>query len=270
MQFLEITNTINLLPETFRPFEGGLFLYDKEFLNTEETEPTAIVEDSFNYSFDGTFLFLKDIEKGKKLLNHIKNYLKNYVSTVEDNYDIEDDGFFNAFFYKELQSGFLILDAKTDFGSLIDEILEDFEYKDDIEEYSDSHLCDHIYLGRTDEQYDKFYKFLFDQNVINASFVLVHNEINFINKTDIVITGDFYLEFDILDHMKNNIILNNSEVKDSPENSTDWIWCGNNPDPLIIENAKKHNCKISDINEVVEILYSSFDSNDESINVLKI
>lgn len=267
MQFLEITNTINLLPETFRPFDGGLFVYDKNLLNTKETEPTAIVEDSFNYSFDGTFLFLKNIEKGKKLLKHIKNYLKNYVNEVEDDSDIEDDGFCNAFFYKELQSGFLILDAKTDFGSLIEEILEDFEYKDDIEEYFDSHLCDHIYLGRTDEQYDKFYKFLFDQAVINASFVFVYNKINFINKTDIVITGDFYLD---LTYMKHNITLNNSDIKDSPDNSTDWIWCGNNPDPLIIENAKKHNCKISDINEVVEILYSNFDSNNHSINVLKI
>ena len=74
----------------------------KDFLNTEETDEKLIAEDVFNFSFDGSFLYINDLSKGEEFLKHIKKHLKRHLKDLkeeEHNYDFEDDGFSNAFFY---------------------------------------------------------------------------------------------------------------------------------------------------------------------------
>lgn len=268
MKFLEIKENLNILPSTFNLFDGGFFIYDKDFLNTEETDKKLIVEDVFNFSFDGSFLYINDLAKGEEFLKHIKKHLKRHLKDLkeEDNYDFEDDGFSNAFFYKKLNTGILVMDAKTeDFGSIIENILEDFKYKKDLKIYSDCHLVDNIRLGRNNKEYNEFYKFLFDSNVINCEFIFQTNiKIN----SDIIITGEFDLPNQkIKDILKS---FNNIKIKHKPESSKDWIWCGSNPDEDILNLAKKYNSRISNFPDFINILYSCYDQDKNCIEILDI
>jgi hypothetical protein len=261
MELLNLNEKINIIPLSFHSFDGGLFLYDKDYLITEESDNYKIIESTFDFNFDGSLIYVNDIDKGEKFIDHINKHLERHLKKLKETSktsDFEDDGFSNAFFYKKLHTGVLILDAKLDFGSILNEILEDFEHKESVEYYEDSHLANNMYLGRIDKNYDKFYKFLFDEKVIKAPFIF-KNPIEFKSHTNIIVTGQF--DFDvstILSIIEMDDILVNADLKPIPENESDWIWCGNNPDAKIMELAQEQNCKISDINDVVNVLYSNF------------
>ncbi len=268
MNFKNIKNKIQIFPHIFNSFDGGYFLYKKEYIDINILEESKdfkeVIINTLNYSFDGTFFYFKDIEKGKLFLEKIKNKLKSITTEIED-YDFQDDGFSNALFFKYLKDGLLILDAKTDYGSIVDEFLEDFEFKDDVDIYFSSHLIERLYLGRIEESYDKFFKFLYDQNFFKSSYIF-NTPIKSENKKNIVLLGNFDFELNI--YFLN--IDKNISLQKNIGTGEDWIWLGDNPDLKTLNKAKELGCKISTINEVIDILYSNYNRKKDFIEISKI
>ena len=130
--------------------------------------------------------------------------------------------------------------------------------------YSDCHLIDNICLGRgsVNNEFELLY-LLYKEKVISSSFFFYgienfpdYDEFeNILNKDKtIVMTGKFPCEREMIKEF-----LENYEIKCSNTvNKDSWLWLGEKVGKEKLEKAKKTNCKISTIDEIIDEAYANY------------
>lgn len=138
---------------------------DQEFID-------SLGSQILNYSYDGAIYWIP-----KEVANRFLSELEVWFVKPENQHIYIDSGLSNCLIIRETPNGLCILDATMDFGSTFDGFFASFvsSLADELREQTlvveDSHLIDHLYLGRgcvTNEK-DVFLK-LYQEKVLNELF----------------------------------------------------------------------------------------------------
>lgn len=230
------------------------------------------IEKLFNiisYSWDGEIYWFRN-EYKDVLLSTLKEWFKK-----ESNHEESDDlGICNCFLIKYTPNGIAIIDTQTDMSSKIESFLSELKSKIENLEYyiySDSHLIDHIYLGRkiVKNEFEDFY-FMYKEKIISHSFLFSYIDdyykeyIDIIPKNkNIVLTGTFYTKReDIIECLSSN----GYNFKDKI-NEDSWLWIGEKPGNNKIVEANKKGIKVSTIDEIIDMAYNNYLNNKKNLTL---
>lgn len=258
---------------TFKPFtpdfDQVMISYEEDILDYYDVKPTksnisAFFNEALNFSWDGEIYWFaqKDKESVLKILSQWFNDPENHTES--------DEGISSCILIKHTPNGIAIINTQYDtLGSDFDNFGQYLKAKEpeiDYLYYSDSHLIDHLYLGRetNNNEFDIFLK-LYQEGVIDSSF--------FFNGLDpdedaycdllpkdkpIVITGKFPLSREEITEKLTEIGFNVSDK--IQENS--WLWMGEKVGDSKMKKAQSKGTFCSTESEIIAMAYENYQKNN--------